>query len=231
MPQDEIRFSRAGLRAGALKVMPLAGAAVPFGIIYGYLAGQKGLSLLEVVLMSLTVFAGAAQLLAVELWGQPAPIGLLVASVLILNIRHVLMGTTLLPWFGRISARRAYGSVFFMTDETWGASIADMRAGGRDAAFLLGAGLCLYFWWALGGALGRLFGDRLPPLADYGLDFLTTAFFVALLAGLWRGRADLLPWLVSADVAIAMARYTSGTWYILGGALAGSLAGALRRAD
>ena len=231
MPQEEIRFSRAGMRAGALKVMPLAAAAVPFGIIYGFLAGQKGMSLVEVMLMSLTVFAGAAQLLAVELWAQPAPVGLLVVSVLILNIRHVLMGTTLQPWFRGVAPWRAYGSVFFMTDESWGASIADMRAGGRDAAFLLGAGLCLYVWWALGGLLGRLFGDRLPPLADYGLDFLTTAFFVALLAGLWRGRNDLMPWLVSGVVASVMARYTSGTWYILVGALAGSLAGALRRAD
>ena len=230
MADDEIRFTRAGLAAGALSALPIAVGAFMFGIVYGFVAGQHGVSVLDTVLLSLMVFAGAAQLIAVELWAQPAPLGLLVASTLVVNLRHLLMGTTLLPWFGRTSRRAAYGSVFFMTDESWGLSIAEMRRGGRDAAFLLGAGLCLYLVWAVSSALGRIFGALLPPLDRFGFDFLTSAFFVALLAGLWRGRRDLLPWLLSAAVALLVWKLVPGPWYILAGALAGSLLGALRRA-
>jgi len=72
----------------------------------------------------------------------------------------------------------------------------------------------------LGGAIGD--PTRL------GLDFAFTAVFIALLAGLWRGKGDLLPWIVAAAVAIAGAHLLPGKWYILLGAVAGSLVGAWR---
>ena len=62
----------------------------------------------------------------------------------------------------------------------------------------------------------------------WGLGFLTTAFFVALLAGFWRGRGDALPWLVAGAVAVAVKLTLPGTWYIIAGAVAGSLLGAWR---
>lgn len=225
-----VAFSRAGLAAGALRTLPIATGGLAFGVFYGFLAGQNGLTLLETSLMSALVFAGASQFLSVELWGDPLPVGALVATVLVVNARHLLMGATLAPWLKHVRPSRAYGSLYFLTDESWGLSVADMRNGGRDAAFLLGSGLTIFLFWNTGTLAGRVFGGMLPDLDRYGIDFLGTAFFVALLAGFWRGRGDLLPWLVAAAVALAMERTIPGTWYILGGALAGSLVGALRHA-
>ena len=157
---------------------PGAGAAA-FGLVYGFLAGQKGMTLLETALTSMLVFAGASQLVALELWGDPLPFLSLVAAVLVINLRHVLMGPTLLPWLRPLPPGKAYGSLFFMTDEVWGVSVAELRRGGRDAAFLLGAGATLYGVWVASTVLGRAAGDLSAIVRDYGLDYLTTAFFVA----------------------------------------------------
>lgn len=223
---EPITFTAAGALRGARGVLAILPGALAFGLVYGFLAGQKGMTALEIALSSALVFAGASQFLALELWGDPLPFLSLVAGVLVINLRHVLMGPALLPWLLPIPRSKAYGSLYFMTDESWGVSVADLRAGGRDAAFLLGAGTTLWLVWVSSSVLGRLAGDVSYLIEDWGLDYLTTAFFVALLAAFWRGRHDLLPWAVAALVAVATKTLLPGTWYIVLGALAGSLAGA-----
>ena len=106
--------------------------------------------------------------------------------------------------------------------------MAEQRRGGRDAAYLLGAGFGLYVFWVVSTILGRAAGDLSYLVENWGLDYLTTAFFVALLAGFWRGRGDALPWLVAGGVAVAAKWWLPGTWYIVLGAVAGSLVGAWR---
>jgi 4-azaleucine resistance transporter AzlC len=223
-----VTFTAAGAARGARAMLPIVPGAIAFGLVYGFVAGERGLSALEIGLMSLVVFAGASQFLAVELWRDPLPIAALVLGVLVINLRHLLMGPALLPWLARLRPVEAYGSLYFMTDESWGASVAELRRGGRDAAFLLGAGLTLYGFWVASTVLGRTAGDLSGVIDSFGLDYLTTAFFVALLAGFWRGRGDAMPWLLAGGVAVAAKAWLPGTWYIVLGAIAGSLAGAWR---
>jgi 4-azaleucine resistance transporter AzlC len=225
-----VAFTRAGAVRGARAMLPIVPGAIAFGLIYGFVAGEKGLSVLEIALTSLLVFAGASQFLALELWHDPLPVAGLVVGVLIINLRHLLMGPALLPWLAGVRPARAYASLYFMTDESWGASVAELRRGGRDAAFLLGAGLTLYGFWVASTVLGRAAGDLSGIVESWGLDYLTTAFFVALLAGFWRGRGDALPWLVAGGIAVTAKAFLPGTWYIVLGAVAGSLLGAWRDA-
>lgn len=227
-PRPAVTFTIDGAVRGARAVLPIVPGAVAFGLIYGFLAGERGLSLLEIGLTSMLVFAGASQFLALELWGQPLPVAGLVLGVAILNLRHMLMGPALLPWLAHVRPAQAYASLFFMTDESWGVSVAEERRGGRDAAFLLGAGLGLYGFWVAATVLGRAAGDLSYLVERWGLDYLTTAFFVALLAGFWRGPRDAAPWLVAGGVAVAAKWMLPGTWYIVLGALTGSLVGAWR---
>ncbi|HYE00618.1 MAG TPA: AzlC family ABC transporter permease [Alphaproteobacteria bacterium] len=224
--REPIVFTRAGLLRGFLAALPLSVSCVAFALVYGLIAGQNGVSVIETGLLSLIVFAGASQFLAVELWDQPLPVATLVGAVLVLNLRHLLMAPTLRRWLTAIPAGRAYASVAVMTDETWGLSLADLEKGGRDAAFLAGAGLCLYVFWFAGSILGRLFGGLVPDPERFGLDFLGTAFFIALLSGFWKGRGDILPWLAAGGTALAAQALIPGTWYIVIGALSGSLLGA-----
>ncbi len=227
---SEVIFTVDGACRGARAVLPIVPGAVAFGVVYGFLAGERGLTALEIALTSMLVFAGASQFLALEMWQQPLPVLALVLGVLVINLRHFLMGPALLPWLARIPPSQAYASLYFMTDESWGVSVVEERRGGRDAAFLLGAGLTLYAVWLTSTVLGRSVGDLSYLIHDWGLEYLTTAFFVALLAGFWRGPSDLLPWLVAGGASLLSKWLLPGTWYIVLGALAGSAVGAWRTA-
>ncbi|MBU1003951.1 MAG: AzlC family ABC transporter permease [Proteobacteria bacterium] len=223
-----VTFDAQGLRAGAMKTLPVAMGVAVYGLVYGMLAGQAGMTPGEVTAMSALVFAGASQFVALDLWLDPLPVGPLIIMALIVNLRHVLMGAAIQPWFSRLSPLKAYGSLFFMVDESWALTIKDFADGQRRGAFMLGSGLVLFATWLAASLGGLLAGAMVPDPARFGLDFAFTAAFIALLAGLWRGKSDLPIWLAAGIVAVICSQLLPGKWYILAGGLAGGLTGALR---
>lgn len=224
-----VSFDRSGVVAGLRTCLPVAVGVGGYGIAFGVLARQAGLSIAEASLMSALVLAGASQLIAVELWDAPLPVVTIVATTLVVNLRYVLMSASLRPWFEKLSPARAYGSLFFVTDESWALSIADLRDGAGRGAFLLGAGLAIWVLWVATTAAGAAVGGAIGNPRRFGLDFVLTAIFVAIAVGLWRGRADVLPWTVAAGVAVVGVEVLPGRWYILLGGVAGSLAAVIRR--
>jgi 4-azaleucine resistance transporter AzlC len=220
-------FGRAGAISGARQGLPLAASIFLVGTVFGVLARHAGLTLLETLLMSLIVFAGASQFVAIGLWAFPIPVVAIVLTTLVVNLRHLLLSAALRPWFQDLSRLRTYGSLFFMVDESWALTMRQVRAGASDRAFLLGAGFLMYCSWVTATATGYLAGSAMGDLSRWGLDFAITAIFTALLIGMWRGRSDLWPWLVSAVVAVITWRVLPGTWYIVCGAVSGTLTGAL----
>ena len=112
------RFTRAGMRAGIVTTLPVALGIFTYGIVFGVLARQAGLSVLEAVLMSLFVSAGSAQFAALGLWANPLPVLAIVLTTLLVNLRHVLMGAALRPWFGGLNAGQKLSSLFFVADES-----------------------------------------------------------------------------------------------------------------
>lgn len=219
-------FTPEGLRRGALGVLPIMPAAVAFGLVYGVAAAEKGMTALDVALSCMLIFAGASQLVAMELWQEPLPIVTMVLSVLVINLRHLLMGATVAPWFREVPTGRTFLSLYFMTDESWGLAVADRRRGHADSAFLMGAGATLWLFWLAASVGGHAMGDLARGFDPALFGWLITGFFVVLLAGFWRGSGDLLPWLVAAAVALITRQLLPGTWFVLAGALAGSLLGA-----
>jgi 4-azaleucine resistance transporter AzlC len=213
---------------GARAFLPLAVPVGAYGVIWGILAGQKGMGVAEVLAMSAFVFAGSSQFVALEMWSPGAlPVGAIVMATAIVNLRMALMTATLAPLARRMPPRRAVPALWFTTDESWALTMREMREGRGSLAFLVGAGVACWIVWAVSTLFGRLAGAGLTDPARYGLDFAFTATFLALLMGMWRGRADLAPWLVAGLVAVLAARLVPGQWHILAGGLCGSLAGAL----
>lgn len=224
-------FTASGALKGVRRVLPIAPSALAWGAVFGILSRQAGLSLAEAVLMSGTVFAGASQLVVMELWRAPLPVLEILLTTFIINLRHVLMGAALYPWFSHLEPLRRYGSVAFLTDETWALTLEELEHGSHDAAFLLGSGVTLYLTWVGAAVIGQSLGAAIPDPARWGLDFASIAVFLALLVGMWRGKSSLLPWAVAAGVALVASRLLPGKWYILLGGLAGSLVGAWRDVD
>ena len=226
---EKVTFTLAGALAGARRCVPVEISGCVIGLVFGTLAGQSGLGAGEATLMSALVFSGAAQFVVLGLWASPLPIAAIVITTFIVGLRHLLMGAALAPVFSRLSRPKAYGSVFFMADENWALTMGEFSKGRRDAAFLLGGGLLMFLVWTVSTFVGGMFGGAIEDPARWGLDFAFTAVFLALIAGMWKGRSDVLPWAVAAAVAVAAHQWLPGQWYIVLGGLAGSLAGVMRR--
>lgn len=224
--EQPITFDRAGIIEGFRQTLPIAVGAFIYGVVFGVLAGQASLSLLEALLMSTFVFAGASQLTAIGIWATPLPVTTLILTTLIVNLRHIIMGAALYPWFSRLPRLPRYLSLFFLTDESWALTIGQFNRGKRNGAFLLGSGLALLLAWVSSTGLGRIAGNFLPDPNRWGFGFAFTAVFLTLLVGMWQGRSSWRPWLAAALVAIAANQFLPGQWYILLGGLAGSLVGA-----
>lgn len=215
--------------AGAGACIPVAISVAAYGLVWGMLARGAGLSPLEVVMMSGLVFAGAAQFVALDLWTTTPgalPVGALVLAALIVNLRYLLLTATLRPLYPPGKVGRGALSMFLVSDENWAMTVAAMARGGGSVAFLMGGGALAYVSWLSTNLLGYSLGSAIADPRQWGLDFAFTATFIALLLGMWKGRSDLVPWLVAAAVAILTSRFVDGSWHILAGGLAGSLAGA-----
>jgi 4-azaleucine resistance transporter AzlC len=217
----------AEFRDGVAMLLPAAVAVVPFGLILGANAAAKGLSVLEVLLMCALVFAGSAQFVAIDLWTDPAPWAALGFAVLLINLRHVLMGASLASKLGCFGRAGRCVAVFFMADEIW--AMAERRALDRPLtpAFYAGAAALLYLNWLLTTGFGAALGALVADPKAYGFDFAFTAIFIGLVAGFWRGRSSLAAVAASAAAAILVNRFVPGAWFVLAGALAGVAAAAV----
>ena len=222
-------FTQAAVIAGIRACTPLQAAVIPFALVCGIAAQAQGLSLAESVLMSGLCYAGSAQLLALSHWTVPAPIVGAAIAAFVVNLRMALMGPVIGPWLDRVSGWRLWGSLFLMADQNWALSVREMQAGRWDAGFLFGSGVLMWIVWVFGTAAGHVLGATLHLPPGHPLFFAALAVFVALTASMWRGRADLLPWIVAAVVSITLSRLSASSWYIVAGALAGAATGAARK--
>lgn len=228
MVPEDVPFTLRGAVLGFRKCVPIAVGVFAYGLVFGVLAQQAGLTVVEALLMSATVLAGAAQLIAVEIWADPVPTLTIVLTTLVVNLRYLLMGASLRPWFSKLSPAKAYGSAFFMADENWALTMSEYRDGRARGAFLAGSGFAIFTFWLAATAIGATAGNVIDDPARWGLDFAFTAVFVTLAVSLWDGRSDLAPWATAAVVAVVAAQYLPGRWYILLGGLVGSLVGAIQ---
>jgi 4-azaleucine resistance transporter AzlC len=225
-----VAFTTRGFFRGARRALALSPGDFPVGLLFGVLAKQAGLSLTEAVAMSAFVNAGSSQFVAISMWTTPVPALPIIATTFLVNLRHLLMGLTIRPWFSRLPAYQSYPAAFFLTDESWAMSTVEFKDHPPDGAFLVGVGITLYSGWVIATVIGTMTGAAIHDPARWGLDFAFVAVFLALLTSLATGWEDLPPWALAAAAAIAADRLLPGNWYILIGAAAGCLPAALRRA-
>jgi 4-azaleucine resistance transporter AzlC len=222
-------FTRAGFLRGAGIAVPLSVGMIPFGVVAGVLAETKGLTLLEALLMSATVFAGASQLVALESWSDPAPVLAAGMAAFVVNLRMALMGPVLAPWFDRLHGWRRWVTLGVMVDHGFALSATEMRSGRNDAAFLFGVGAMLWLMWLVQTAAGHILGTVARFPAGHPLYFGATAAFITLMVPMWRGLVDAVPWAVAGVAAVAVTQALPGTaWHVVVGAVAGAIAGAMR---
>jgi 4-azaleucine resistance transporter AzlC len=166
---------RAGFRAGVPFAIAAGVLAISFGVVAEPVIGTAA-----TLVMSIVVFAGAAQFGSVAVLAAGGGIVTAVIASILLNARYLTMGIALAPSLrGRWPKRAAYGEA--MIDASW--AMANRGGGRYDPVFMLGATLPAYPAWVAGTAIGLFAGDVIGDPADYGLDSLFPAFFLALLLG------------------------------------------------
>jgi predicted branched-subunit amino acid permease len=217
-----------GLRAGAIGARTLAPGVAMYGTAFGVMGAAAGLSIWESATLSGWVNAGSAQMATLQAWADPVPLLAVCLTTLAMNARYLLLGAALRPWFAGLPAYQSYPSLFVLGDANWALALREHADGRNDAAFLLGSGLVLWFVWVGSTAVGYVFGQALGDPQKFGVDFMLAAFFATMAVAFVRRASDIAPLLVGMVAAIIIERTVPGPWYILGGALAGSLVGALR---
>ncbi len=222
-------ISRAGCLQGALLCFPAIPAIAGFGITFGTVAAQKGLTFLETLLINSMVFAGASQFVAMELYRDPMTWGTLLAMTGVtaaVNLRMVLIGASLRPWMGGAPAYQTYPSLFFLTDLNWLIALREYDKGTRDWGVFLGGGLFAYAIWFASVIPGYMIGSMIANPKDWGLDVILPCFFIALLVPVWKGKRQTISWAAAAVAAVVTWSLVGGYWCIVTGALAGAFAGA-----
>lgn len=215
------------IQRGCLANLPVAASVAVYGSILGVLAVQKQISWLQLLIMNLSVFAGSSQFVMVEMWTPPLPIMEITFAVLVINFRYLLIGASLQPLFQGKSLLHKFLMMHLVADENWAVTMAEYRRGTASTYFLFGGGLCVVSAWCTGTLLGHRLGTVVADPEMYALDFVFVAVFTALLMSLWRGKSDIIPWMVAASLAMFVYCMLPGKWYIVAGGVGGALAAAL----
>lgn len=213
-----------GFRVG----VPVIVASAPFGVLYGVLAVQNGLSVFDTIMMSATIFAGASQMVGIELFGQDISPWLIVFSIFAVNFRHVLYSAAVGRRVPQWSSLQKAVAFFFLVDPVYAES---ERRGeqGRPITLSWFAGIAapMYVSWLAMTAIGAAFGRLIPDTHALGFDYLLPIYFLGLVMG-FRKRQRWLPVVLASGVASAAAYvYVGSPWHVTIGALAGILVAVL----
>jgi len=225
---ERTRFTARGVWRGCVEILPIAAFVIPFGIAFGVAASVKGIQPAVSIFMSVAIFAGASQFAVLDLWTAPLPLATLALTVLAVNARHILLGAALAPWLLRIPLAKRAAALIFLSDGNFAYAWAARDRGEVDAGVLFGSGVTMWAMWIASTAVGALAGSLLGDLTRFGFDAVMVAYFTAVIAGQWKSRADLVPWIAAAAVAVAGTYVLPPGWHIIAGALAGGAVGVWR---
>jgi predicted branched-subunit amino acid permease len=209
---------RQGLKGGAI----IALSSAPFGVLFGAVAIDNGLSFLETLLMSATVYAGASQLVGIELFGQRVEPWLVVLSVFAVNFRHILYSAALAKYILHYSPLQKALAFFLLVDPQFAEGVRRGESGqGVSFSWYFGFGAVIYVSWSLSTMVGAWFGKMMGDPASIGIDILLPVYFLGMVLA-FRSRWGFAPVvLASAIGSIASYHLVGSPWHVSLGAAAG----------
>jgi 4-azaleucine resistance transporter AzlC len=189
--------------AGVRAELPLLVGVFPFGLIYGALALNSGLSPAVAQLMSSIVFAGSSQFITAQLVHDLAPGLIIVLTIAIVNLRHMLYSASVAPYLRNLSTRWKMLLAYLLTDEAYAATIIHYEKEGLTPTshwFFLGAGFALWFTWQVSSGLGIFLGAAIP--SAWPLDFALPLTFIAMVVPVLKDRPPVAAALSAGLVAV-----------------------------
>lgn len=221
--------NRTAFLRGFVHALPFVVVIVPFAMLFGLLGSDAGLGPWEVLGFSLTVFAGASQFAALQMMQDHAPMLVILATSLAINLRMLMYSVALAPHFGRAPLGIRAAMAYLLVDQSFALSVAefDKRPSlgmGEKVAYFFGAVTPIAPLWMIAAVAGAVMGRAIPP--EYALDFAVPITFLAMTAPMIRTAAHAVAALVGIVVVLLLYAMPYGTGLLVAGA-AGMAAGAV----
>lgn len=221
-----MRLSAGGPVASAFRrTLPVILGYVPVGFAYGVLAMKNGFSPVNAILMSLIVFAGSAQLIAVGLVGAGAPALSVIATTFIVNLRHLLMAASLAPFLRRWKKRELAWFGYELTDETFALHSVRFHKGNTEKIETFCINAFAQASWVGGTWLGVVAGGAITDIRPLGLDYALPAMFIALVVAQVKDKTHIFVGLASAALSLALFGAGVTQWNVILATLAGATLG------
>ena len=163
--------ARSAIVKGTKDATPIVMGYIPIAIVFGILASQVGIGLSGAAAMSVFVFAGSAQLIAVGMIGEGASIGTIVFTTFLVNLRHLLMSSALSPFLRDLSKKELAWFGFQMTDETFAIHSTKFRVAVPPALESFALNSTAQLSWVGGTIVGVLAGGMVKDVEGLGLDY------------------------------------------------------------
>ena len=201
----ETHTRRSEFWAGIRATFPLVVGATPFGIIFGALAVNSGLSPAAAMAFSIFVFAGSSEFIGANLVSQGVGLPLIVFTTFIVNVRHALYSATLAPHMKHLPQRWLLPLGFWLTDETF--AVVVTRYNQPDTSLFkhwyhLGSSVVMYLNWNFWTFVGIVAGQSIPDLSQYGLAFAMDVTFIGMVMPQLKNRPMVLASLVAGFSAV-----------------------------
>jgi len=211
-------------REGSRSALPIVLGFIPVGIAFGVLAVKSGMTAYEAVAMSLIVYAGASQFIAVGMLAAGAASLPIILTTFLVNLRHFLMSSTVSSYFKQKSFFETAVIAAELTDESFSVAMVDpVKIIGRPS-FLFGLQVTSQLAWLSGTALGAIFGPLLDS-SSYGIPFALPALFICLLVLQLKNMRHVLVMLVAGVLSVIFKNLLPGNWNLVIAALMASGAG------
>lgn len=200
---------------GMRSALPITLGYVPIGLAFGILAVQQGLSIGEITLMSLIVYAGSAQFIAAAMLAGGAAALTVVSAVFLVNLRHLLMSAAYSPLLKGMSLPLQGLIGLSITDETFSVGITSAVPGKTTGRFFLGLHITAHLSWLISTVLGGAAGSRIPDPALWGLEFALPAMFIGLLILQLKNKVQWLVAFAAGLLSLTIASAAKGNAHII----------------
>ena len=221
-PKDKDLRTSTIFKTAFQKTIPVMFGYIPLGIAFGFIFTQSGYFWLYAVLMSIIIYSGATQFLAIGLFMNLAPMTEIAVTTLLLNLRHSFFGLSLIRKFFNIPHVKPY-LIFALTDETYAllTSMDEPKQQSR-ARYYFFISLLNHLYWVTGTLIGALIGQVIKTDLR-GMDFALTALFVVLVIEQYRKIRSLRPFLIGAIVGIICIASVASQYMLLVAILSGTI--------
>ena len=202
-------------------MIPIIPAVLPFGLIMGAIGSTAELSGIELSALNILVFAGASQLVAVDLLMKDVPSSVIIITGLVINLRMILYSVSLSEILKDTSITTKTIGAYLVTDQAYAVYTAnsnELNTGQEKVAFYLGAAMCMSFFWQLFVLIGFIFGNFLP--ASLNLDFAVPLSFIALAMPTLRNKKYYYVALVSSLLSIIFYNFPYNLGLLVSGVIA-----------